>query len=198
MSHEVKSAPAALGFRVKSGWATAVLVVGPVQSPRVLYRRVVELSDPGVPGCRQPYHGARGKLEEDGAKVAARLKVIQRVTKSSVTQLVKEYCDLGCTLRSAGLVVGSQIDPASIKNPHIRAHALEGQLFRTVLEDAVASCGLPCSVVTERNAYSKAATVLAQSEEDLRQAVSYMGRSLGGPWRADEKMAVLAAWMVLA
>ena len=198
MSDKVKSVPAALGFRVKSGWATAILVVGPVQSPRVLDRRVVELSDPGIPGSRQPYHGARGKLEQDGAKVAARLKVIQRVTERSVTDLLKEYRDTGCTIRSAGLAVGSQIDPDSIKNPHIRAHALEGRLFRTVLEDALASCELQCSVVTERNAYSKAATALAQSQENLRQAVSGLGRSLGGPWRADEKMAALAAWMALA
>jgi hypothetical protein len=173
-------------------------MAGPLQSPRVLERRVVELSDPDVPGSRQPYHGARGKLEEDDAKVATRLKTIQRVAEGSVTELIKEYRDTGCTVRCAGLVVGSQIDPTSIKNPHIRAHALEGRLFRTVLEDALATCELRCWVVTERDAYPKAATALGRSEEDLRQAVAGMGRSLGGPWRADEKVAALAAWVALA
>src|SRR5438046_3000435 len=50
------SAQAAVGFRVKSGWATAVLLVGPARAPRVADRRVIELSDPAVPTSRQPYH----------------------------------------------------------------------------------------------------------------------------------------------
>lgn len=198
MSYQRKLLQAAVGFRVKSGWATTVLLVGPPQSPQVLDRRVVEMSDAAVPESRQPYHAGMGMLEEDSAKVAGRLEVVQRVTKKSVAQLLKDYCDTGCEVRGAGLVVGSQIDPASIKNAHIRAHALEGRFFRTVLEEAVRSCGLTCSIVLERNAYSKAASALARPEEKLKRAVSGLGRSLGGPWRADEKMAALAAWMVLA
>lgn len=198
MSRERNLVQAAVGFRVKSGWATTVLLVGPVQSPQVLDRRVVEMSDPAVPESRQPYHAAMGMLEEDSAKVTARLGVVQRVTNRSVAELLKDYCDTGCKVHGAGLVVGSQIDPASIKNPHIRAHALEGRLFRNVLEDAVRSCGLTCSVVVERNAYSKAASVLARSEDKLKRAIAGLGRSVSGPWRADEKMAALAAWMVLA
>ena len=198
MSHKSKLPQAALGFRVKSGWATAVLLADPLQSPQVVDHRLVDLSDPAVPESRQPYHAAMGRLEEDGAKVATRLEVVRRVTNKSVAELLKDYHDTGYKVRSAGLVIGSQIDPASIKNPHIRAHALEGRLFRTALEDAVRSCGLPCSVMVERNAYSKAAAVLARSEDDLKRAVSGFGRSLSGTWRADEKMAALVAWLALA
>ena len=198
MSHRSKLPQAALGFRVKSGWATAVLLADPLQSPQVLDHRLVDLSDPAVPESRQPYHAAMGRLEEDGATVATRLEVVRRVTNKSVAELLKDYHDTGYKVRSAGLVIGSQIDPASIKNPHIRAHALEGRLFRTALEDAVRSCGLPYSVMVERNAYSKAAAVLARSEDDLKRAVSGFGRSLSGPWRADEKMAALVAWLALA
>src|SRR5437867_4463087 len=198
MSHKSKLPQAALGFRVKSGWATAVLLADPLQSPQVLDHRLVDLSDPAVPESRQPYHAAMGRLEEDGATVATRLEVVRRVTNKSVAELLRDYHDTGYKVRSAGLVVGSQIDPASIKNPHIRAHSLEGRLFRTALEDAVRSCGLPYSVMVERNAYSKAAAVLARSEDDLKRAGSGFGRSLSGPWRADEKMAALVAWLALA
>ena len=34
----------------------------------------------------------------------------------------------------ASLVVGSHLDSATIANPHIRAHALEGELFRSALD----------------------------------------------------------------
>jgi len=198
MSHQRQLVQAAVGFRVKSGWAATVLLVGPLQSPHVLDRRLIDLSDPAVPETRQPYHAAMGRLEEDDARVTARLEVIQRVTNGSVTELLKDYRDTGCEVCGAALVVGSQIDPASIKNAHIRAHALEGRLFRTVLEDAVRSCGLPCSIVLERDAYSKATSALARSEANLKRAVSGLGRWLDGPWRADEKMSALAAWMALS
>ena len=188
----------ALGFRVKSGWAAVVLLVGPVPSPQVHDSRVINLSDPAVPESKQPFHAAMGKLEEDHLKVERRTKVVQQVTLKSVAELIQNYRDASYTIRGAGLVVGSQIDPTVIKNPHIRAHALEGQLFRTVLEEALRSQGLPCRVVVERNAYTQAAAVLGRAEDELKRTVSAFGRSRSGPWRADEKLAALAAWMVLA
>jgi len=63
-----KSFPAAVGFRVKSGWATAVLLVGPVKLPRVIDRRVLKLSDPAAPQSSQPYHAVLEMSEEKGAR----------------------------------------------------------------------------------------------------------------------------------
>ncbi len=170
-----------LGFRVKSGWAAAVLLVGPVQSPDVVDCRVINLSDPAVPESKQPYHAAVGKLEKDNDKIERRTKVVQQVTMKSVAELIQNYRDASYKIRGAGLVVGSQIDPAVIKNPHIRAHALEGRLFRTVLEDALRSQGLSCQVVVERNGCAPAATVLARSQDELKCVVSAFGRSRSGP-----------------
>jgi hypothetical protein len=189
---------AALGFRVKSGWATAVLLAGTVQSPQALFRRIVELSDAGVPETKQPYHAGMGTLEEDEAKIRPRTAIVQRVAKSSVAQLIEHCRAAGHEVRGAGLVVGSQIDPAKIANPHIRAHALEGRLFRTVLEEALKAQGVRCSVVTERDIYGEAATILGQPESKLKRRLAELGRSLNGPWRAEEKLAALAAWMRLA
>ena len=194
-----KAVQAAVGLRVKSGWATAVLVVGPVGSPRAISRSVVDLSDEGDPDSRQPYHAVLEMNENDGSKLLKRLeKVVERVTNRSVTDLLKDYRNTGNDVRAAGLVVGSVADPASIANDHIRAHSLEGQLFRTTLEAALRASGLECSVIVEREAYAKAAGVLGKSSEDLKQTLSELGRQVGGPWRADEKMAALVAWMALA
>jgi len=52
-------------------------------------------------------------LEENQAKVAQRIKVIERATNRSVTQLLEDYRGLGCVLRVAALVVGSLSDPES-------------------------------------------------------------------------------------
>jgi len=191
-------AQAALGFRVKSGWATAILLVGPAQAPRVADRRVIELSDPAVPSSRQPYHAVMGATPAQGAQLERRLRsVVTRVTRRSVRQLLQEYRSTGHAVRRAALVVGSDIDPARIANDHIRAHALEGRLFRTVLERACRSFGLQASVLVERRAYPEGAMALRRSESQVKRAVTQLGRALDGPWRADEKTAALAAWMTL-
>ncbi len=199
MSQKVKAADAAIGFRVKSGWAAAVLLAGPADAPRALDRRVIELCDAAVPHSKQPYHAAMELSEEEGAKVVEQLRrVVQRVTQQSVTELLKDYGNTGHSMRGAGVVVGSDIDPARIANAHIRAHALEGRFFRTILEEALQACGLRCLVVVERAAYAKAAATLGRQEAELKRLVAELGRALGGPWRTDEKTATLAAWMALA
>ncbi len=187
----------AIGFRVKSGWACAVLLAGPLESPRLLDCRPIDLSDPQAPESRQPYHARMGKLEEDASIVEQRTQIVHQVTKESVADLLASYREAASAPEGAGLVVGSTADPSSISNPHIRAHALEGRLFRTVLEDALRSHGLSCLVIVERNAYARGKEILGRSEEELKRAVAALGRSRSGRWRAEEKLAALSAWMAL-
>jgi hypothetical protein len=189
---------AALGFRVKSGWATALLLTGPVAAPQVAARGVVDLSDPALPETRQPYHAAVGTLQTDEARIKRLRNVITRFARDSVAKLLSEFGHFPHQIRAAGLVVGSTIDPAKVTNPHIRAHALEGQLFRTVLEDALRTCDISCLVIVERTLYARAAQSLQRTEEDLKQTLAHMRRGLRGPWRAEEKAAALAGWLALA
>ncbi len=189
----------ALGFRVRTGRAIAVLVGGPVGSPRVLHQSLVALSDPTVPESVQPYHAAMGMPAEEGARVVERLEeVVHRVANDAVAALLTECREAGCEARGAALLVGSLIDPATIRNAHIGAHAREGRLFRTALEDSLRSCGLACSIVLEWNAYASLAAALDRSEDDLKRALAGLPRPRAGPWRADEKLAALAGWMALA
>jgi hypothetical protein len=197
MSRQAAVPRAAVGFRVKSGWACAVGLVGPASAPVVIDRCRALLSDGEVPESQQPYHAAMGKLEEDAAKIRARTEVVEHAARQSVAALLDRLKAAGYTLYGAGLVVGSQIDPSAIANPHIRAHALEGRLFRTVLQSALEAHGLPCAVHVERGVYAAAAPVLGRPEGDLKLAVAALGRAFGGPWRAEEKLASLAAWLAL-
>jgi len=191
------SARAAIGFRVKSGWATAVLVAGPAKAPRVLDRRRVELSDPAVPKSRQPFHAGLHLAHSDPAPVTRLIRIVTRYARRSLAQLVREYRSAGHGLRGVGVVVGSEIDPARIANPHIRAHAAEGALFRTVVLDAARRSGLRASVVLERDVYETAAHVLGRPQQQVRRAATELGRGIIRPWSADEKTATVAAWLVL-
>ena len=64
---------AAVGFRVHSGWATVVLLVGSAAAPEVADRRVVQLADPAVPDSRQPYHAGLDLPKGEAARTMARL-----------------------------------------------------------------------------------------------------------------------------
>jgi len=191
-------ATAAIGFTVKSGWATAILVGGSAKSPRVLDSRRIDLSDPAIPDSRQPYHDGFGTARASGPGLSRLLSSVKRFSRKSVTSLLKEYQTNSFRLSGAGMVVGSTVDPDTLGNSHVRIHALEGRLFRDVIEDAATRSGLACSTWRERDLYGFAAHALKRPEPELRAGIAELGKSTSGPWRAEQKAAALAAWLVLA
>ena len=198
MGRNLKPIPAALGFRVKSGWAMAVLLAGPSSTPKLVKCQDVLLSDPKIPNSKQPYHAALELPEKEGQAVTEKLaKVVSGRAKRSVDELLKQAREAGYEVRRAALVVGSLVDPASLHNQHIRAHGLEGQLFRTVLQEAFDSQSIPCAVLLEKGVYLRAAAPLGVTEAKAKSTVVKLGESHEGSWRAEEKLAALAAWMSL-
>ncbi|MFN7973453.1 MAG: hypothetical protein U0166_14080 [Acidobacteriota bacterium] len=94
-------------------------------------------------------------------------------------------------------MIGSDVDPESIANAHMRAHAAEGQLHRRLVEEALARHGLHHAALVEKRAFAEASQVLGLDEAALGAALAAMGKHAGRPWRAWEKMAALAAWVAL-
>jgi hypothetical protein len=181
---------------VKSGFAIAVALRGPARSPTIVARSVVALSDPDDAATRQPYHHGLYTHETDAREIARRVKIVERRAKQSVTALLEDSALAGCA--DAALVVGSVIDPRIVGNPHIRAHASEGQLFRTALQSALESHGIRCDVIVEKQLGAAAVTRLKRRDAEIRRVVSAFGRDVGGPWRADEKAASTGAWLNLS
>jgi len=186
-----------LGFRVKSGFAVAVVLSGPKSAPVALARRIVSLSDADVEATKQPHHDGFGTAQENLKEIARLTAIIKRCARRSVLDLLADPIFEGRSCRKAGVVVGSVIDPATVGNPHIRAHASEGRLFRTVLEDALVERGVACTVVVEKTLGAEAPRVIEKPRAHITKQVASMGRTFGGPWRAEEKSAATAAWMVL-
>lgn len=198
LERKAKPVPAALGFRVKSGWAMAALLTGPLNAPKLIHCRAVLLSDPKIPQSKQPHHAALELPEEEAKAVTRELrKVVADAAKKSVRELLSQASALEYEVRGAGLVVGSLVDPATLHNAHIRAHGLEGQLFRTVLEHALAAQEIPCKVLLEKGAYIEASPALGKSPAEAKRKIASLGESHEGSWRAEEKLAALAAWMAL-
>lgn len=198
MARDLKLGPAALGFRVKSGWAMAVLLASPASAPKLVRCQAVLLSDPKIPQSKQPCHAALELPEKEGKRLTKELRdVVASAARKAVEELLLQASAAGYVVRGAGLVVGSLVDPATLHNEHIRAHGLEGQLFRTVLEDALRKQEIPCEALLEKTAYLAASSTLRKSPAEAKRTIAGLGASHEGSWRAEEKLAALAAWMAL-
>lgn len=191
---------AALGFSPHSGWACVVALAGDVDAPALAARARLELSQPDVPV--QPYHAARGLPLPHAEALIAR---VRRVAEDRAT------AGLGALLagleasghRVAGVCVPGANTPlppslASILASHPLAHAAEGELFREALLEAATRHGLPVLHLPARGLAARAAAVLGRTEGALQDALTALGRTAGPPWRRDERLAALAAWLALA
>ena len=199
MPTAAKPIPSALGFRVKSGWAMAALLASSADEPQLVLCRPALLSDPKVPQSKQPHHPELRNPGKEGKATTQRLRsVVRNAARKSVNELLKEAAAARYDVRKAALVVGSMADPATLHNEHIRAHGLEGQLFRTVLQDALGKQTIPCAVFLEKTAYDAAAPILQKTTAQIKRFIAELGESHEGSWRAEEKLASLAAWVALA
>jgi len=183
-----------LGFRVKSGWAAAVLIANSQRAPTVIDSRVIELADPGVPDSRQPFHAGFGTEQTDTTKVTRLIHGIEQFSRRSIAALLADYRKQH-HVRRAGVVVASLTDPATIGNQHMRAHASEGRLFRTVLVDALEHCDVAVRVVLEREAYELLGKALRRPPTEAKHKVAALGERVAR-WRAEQKVAAAAAWLV--
>ena len=193
------SESAALGFRARTGRAIAVLLAGPRGSPLAIKREEVALTRPALPATAQPFHVV---MELPwGAAVAEARKTeaaIEGVARSALEKLVREARSAGLEVRGIGVVGSPDRDVSAIGNPHIRAHAAEGILFRRVLESAAAKSGLASLSLSETGLEARASSELGLSLAALRTRLVGLGQKLGRPWRADERAAATAAWLALA
>ena len=91
----IKTQTAALGFRVKSGWAAVVLLTDTAHSLQLSDVSRIELCDPRLPETQQPYHAAMGKLETDPTKLNQRERVVRSISQQSLARLLKDYRQKG-------------------------------------------------------------------------------------------------------
>ena len=194
-----KSPRIAIGFRVKTGRATAVVMAGPASAPRVLSRKSLQLWDPAVPESHQPWHAEFELPAEESARIVPKaLAAVERIALSALRELVGEVQTEQGVILGISLVAGSATDPESIRNPHMRAHAREGQLFPHALAAAARTMRIPAVMMVESEVFASAAAKLGKSPGAIKAAVAEMGRAVGKPWSAEEKCAAAAAWITLA
>lgn len=192
---------AALGFRAHSGWTAATAVGGSPGNPAVRERRRIETADPAIPGSKQPYHAAeRLELKQAEALIQKCRESSTGLARDAVSAMIAQLQAQGYELVGAGILYG-QGRPlpglAATLQSHALLHAAEGEFFREVMARASEACSLPVAKVKERDIWDRGAAMFHLSAAELQERINELGRSLGPPWRRDEKLASMAAWIAL-
>lgn len=178
----------ALGFVPHTGRAVAVAVGASTEGPRLLDRRKLELISGGFE-VGAVYHVSQGlPLAEAERKVEAVRTEASRRAREAIAALVS-HLRLQGHEPSACAIVGSAKRPlpelATILRSHPLIHAAEGILYRAALVAGLEANGIsPLAVPAER---------LASRDELIRK----LGRGAGPPWARDQKLAALAAALLL-
>jgi hypothetical protein len=187
------SAPAALGFQARTGWAALVVVAGPVDAPVVAQRSRVELVDADVPA--HVYHAARDLDRRAAGELVKRAQRVARAAaRRAIRQATRDLRASGREVVGVGLGVGESKLPGKLEAilaSHALVHAAEGELYRDALVGASESCHLPVTAIGRRQLGEMA------NQPPLRRRLADMGKALGPPWRQEHKEAALAAWNAL-
>jgi hypothetical protein len=188
----------AIGLRAKTARAITVVLGGSIDSPVVITKLELPLSDRKIPATSQPYHEVM-EMPWDQSQKAVRsyVRVIETVARKGLADLIKKLRNDGFMVKAVGIVGARDRDLARIGNYHIRAHAAEGVLFRRVLDLAAEANGLKWRTFADKQFDQIVAAELGPKAATVKKNLSQMGRVVSPPWRADEKQAATAAWLVL-
>ena len=194
--------PAALGFRVHSGWTCLVAVAIEKGQPVILVRQRPHLVATFSYTFRQPYHTAE-KMTLDEAKIflAQQRKDARRLAFAAIRTAQSEVAQQGFMLTRTALLMASGRplpELPKILASHSIIHTADGEFFRDALFDACSRANLPVNKLKERDLLTIASSSLLHTPAKLTQLIATLGKPLGSPWTADEKLATIAAWLTLS
>jgi hypothetical protein len=179
-----------------------VAVGGLPAAPHVILRRRVELADRAIAGSVQPYHAAEPmELKQAKAYLKRCGYAASAMAKTTVREAVAELAGQDYSVSACCVLLGSGRpagDLAATLASHLLIHSAEGEFFREAIKEGCQASGLVVSGIREKELWERGAAALGMSTEEVQRRVSELGKSIGPPWRQDEKMAALAGWIVIA
>lgn len=150
-------------------------------------RRRVELVEPAETWAKQPYHAAEKSPPDESRELVLRgIDSAHRIAKREMRAFIQRSA--GHEIAGCGILLGTPMPDWTIEqilSVHIRMHKAEGVLFPAALVAAATVCGLNVRTIRE-----KELTV-------IDDAISALGKIAGPPWGKDQKIAALAAMIVL-
>ena len=166
-------------------------VSGKPGSVQIVDRRRIVIADAQGSRANQPYHFVE-KLELRAAEKYLKdyAAVSERLALTAFREVVKDLNGYEITGAAILLASGRPLPPLpSILASHALIHTAEGEFFRQVVRQACERLGIRVTGIRERDLGEGTA---------LQSEIANLGKTVGPPWTQDQKMAALAAMMVLS
>lgn len=198
--------PAALGFRMHSGWGVVVAVGRDADSPSVVDRRRIMVMDPGVPGGNQPYHFAANLYSVDLSPEKAEQHIAkcgglsETMALDAIKQILAGLSKNHYRVTSSAVLMAAGRSLPSLPEilaSHPLIHTAEGEFFRKVVIQACGKLKIPVTQIRERDLEERAKLILGKKATEVSRKIAGAGTTLGPPWTADHKAAALAAFLSL-
>ena len=193
--------PAALGFRMHSGWGVLVAFSAHPDLVEVIDRRRIVTADPSMPGANQPYHYAANLGLSEAEKYLAKCATIsESLAFTAIGDVIRgleerDYRVVGSVvLLAAGRPLPSL---ANILAAHSLIHAAEGEFFRGTVQKACEGSKISVARIRERELNGVVRMTFGDRASRLEHRVASLGRSIGPPWTKDHKSAALAAAVIV-
>ena len=212
MSAERKRAatPIGLGFRAGRGGSVVVGVAADDTAPRLVLSVFLPTAAEGDRLSLEPYHVAAELAREAGNRVPAEAvaAVVEgrkrqgQLAKKGLGDIVDKLQMLECRPVAGALLVNragwiSDLLEYSLFAPE-HPPVAEGLAVRDALRDALREFDIATVEMDEKSLQEVASKELSISPADLDMCLKRLGAAAGRPWRKEQKLACLAAWLAVA
>jgi hypothetical protein len=193
--------PAALGFRMHSGWGVLVAVSGSADRVEVVDRKRIVVAD-STTGANQPYHHAtRIRVEESENHIATCEVASDQLASAAIERVVRELDARDVRIVGAAVLLASARPLPSLARilaSHPLIHTAEGEFFRQSVRRACERLKISVEGFRERELEERAKTAFGKSASGVQRRIATAGSLIGAPWTRDHKAAALAALIVLS
>ncbi|HLI66825.1 MAG TPA: hypothetical protein VKU90_10720 [Caulobacteraceae bacterium] len=180
----------------EGGWATYVVLGGPISDPDILLRGRMQLCDAAIEGSEQPFHHAAPMDLKSGEAFIERCRTSSR---DLAGRALEKVISAHGPPKACCVLTGPErpLPPLrAILASHALQHAAEREFYRDAVRDAAVRKGIATELVIEK-ALPTLAERLPGTAAGRRETLDAYGKLVGSPWRQDEKLAATAAWLAL-
>ena len=198
--------PAALGFRMHSGWGVLVAVSRHDDTVQVVARKRIVVMNSEVPGGNQPYHYAaellsQGKgLADCENYIATCRTVCENLALSTLVDTLEELNHRGYRVAGAAVLTSAGRTLPSLSHiltSHPLIHAAEGEFYRNAVRKPCEQLKISVETIREREVEKNAKSTYGSGANRVQRNIAALGKSIGPPWTSDHKAAALGALLLL-